>query len=181
MFTGVTHERRTMGEATEVSIQAPDPLSFEVFFIRERSRLFGTLRLVSGDRAEAEELGQEAFLRVWERWDKVTATSDPGGYLYQVAFNLARERRRRLRRAAKRLVTAAPFVDTFVGIDERTDVLEAIRSLTPRQRAALVLTDLVDMSSEQAAKALGVRPVTVRVLASQGRARLRDVLGGTYG
>ena len=180
MFTGVEHEQGA-AEASDVSIHGSNPLAFDVFFLRERDRLFGTLCLVGGDRAEAEELVQEAFLRVWERWDKVTAAGDPSGYLYQVAFNLVRERRRRMRHAAKRILSATPVIDAFAGIDERADLLEAIRSLTPRQRAALVLIDLVDMSSEQAARALGVRPVTARVLASQGRARLRDVLGGTYG
>jgi DNA-directed RNA polymerase specialized sigma24 family protein len=47
--------------------------------------------------------------------------------------------------------------------------------LTPRQRAALVLTEIFDFSSEQAAGILGIRPATVRVLASQGRAALRAI------
>ena len=45
--------------------------------------------------------------------------------------------------------------------------------LPPRQRAALVLTEIFGYSSEQAARIRGVRPTTVRVLASQGRAALR--------
>ena len=181
MFMGVAHDQTTTEGGVLPVGGGPADLRFDDFFLRERDRLFGTLCLVGGDRAEAEELVQEAFLRVWERWERVTAAGEPSGYLYRVAFNLLRERRRRLLRAAKRLVTSTPVDDAFDGIDERTDVIDAIRSLTPRQRAALVLTELVDLSSEQAGKMLGIRPVTVRVLASQGRARIRDALGGTYG
>jgi len=53
----------------------------------------------------------------------------------------------------------------------------ALESLTPRQRAALVLTELLEMTSEEAASVLGVRPVTVRVLSSQARASMRERIG----
>jgi DNA-directed RNA polymerase specialized sigma24 family protein len=59
--------------------------SFETFFDTERARLFGTLCLVTRDRGEAEELTQESFVRVWERWNKVQAHPDPSGYLYRTA------------------------------------------------------------------------------------------------
>jgi DNA-directed RNA polymerase specialized sigma24 family protein len=57
-------------------------------------------------------------------------------------------------------------------------VVRALGTLTPRERAALVLVDLLDMTSEDAAKALGVRASTVRVLAGRARAALRDRIGG---
>src|SRR5688572_23341004 len=77
---------------------------FEAFFESEQRRLFGTLCLVTGNRSEAEELMQEAFLRVWERWDSVSSLNDPPGYLYRTAFNLLRNRLRRAARAARRIV-----------------------------------------------------------------------------
>jgi RNA polymerase sigma-70 factor, ECF subfamily len=46
---------------------------------------------------KAEELKQEAFLRIWERWDRISIHADPVGYLYGTAFNLERDRGRRLR------------------------------------------------------------------------------------
>jgi RNA polymerase sigma-70 factor, ECF subfamily len=152
--------------------------SFEVFFDTERARLFGTLCLVTGDRGEAEELMQEAFVRVWERWDQVRAHPDPSGYLYRTAFNVYRDRSRRALHAVRRLIAPAPTDDAFARIDEREDLLVALRTLSPRQRAALVLTELLELSSTEAAKLLKVRPVTIRVLASQGRAALRHELEG---
>ncbi|HEY5859013.1 MAG TPA: sigma factor, partial [Actinomycetota bacterium] len=72
-----------------------DQVPFEDFFKAEQHRLFGALCLLTHDRIEAEEIGQEAFVRVWERWDRVGVMADPTGYLYRVAMNLFRSRYRR--------------------------------------------------------------------------------------
>jgi RNA polymerase sigma-70 factor, ECF subfamily len=154
---------------------------FEAFFEAERARLFGTLCLVTGDRGEAEDLMQEAFLKVWERWDRVSRVQDPTAYLYRTAFNLFRSRLRRAARAARRLLAADPVADPFPAVEDRQDLLGALRRLAPRQRAALVLMELMDLTSEDAARILHVRPVTVRVLASQGRASIKRDLEGSDG
>jgi hypothetical protein len=52
------------------SLEAVEAGGFEAFFRDERSRLFGSMLLVTGDSHEAEELVQEAFFKVWERWDR---------------------------------------------------------------------------------------------------------------
>src|SRR5207249_2647958 len=71
--------------------------NFEAFFEAEHLRMFRALWLLTRSRHEAEELMQDAFLKVWERWDRVSGLSDPEGYLYRTAMNLFRSR---LRRAA---------------------------------------------------------------------------------
>src|SRR6266568_6265165 len=146
--------------------------SFEDFFAAERDGLFGAMCLVVGNRAEAEELTQEAFLRVWERWERIGSLEDPTGYVYRTAMNLFRKRYRRAKVALRRLARIAPAEDVFERAEAREVVLRALATLTPRQRAAVVLTELLDLTSEEAARVLGVKPVTVRVLASQGRAAL---------
>jgi RNA polymerase sigma-70 factor, ECF subfamily len=80
--------------------------------------------------------------------------------------------------ALRRLVRAAPPSDPIEAVDDRDAVVRALGVLTPRQRSALVLTDLFDLTSEEAARALGVRASTVRVLAGRARAALRDEIGG---
>jgi RNA polymerase sigma-70 factor (ECF subfamily) len=147
---------------------------FEVFFRAEQRRLYGTLCLVTGNRAEAEELMQEAFLRLWERWDSVRGMTDPAGYLYRTAFNLFRNRLRRAIRATRRILSPEPQPDAFSAIDERQDLLSALRAIAPRQRAALVLVDLMDTTSEEAGRLLGVRASTARALASQARHAMRE-------
>jgi RNA polymerase sigma factor (sigma-70 family) len=136
---------------------------FEAFFEAERTRLFGTLCLVTGDRVDAEDVMQEAFLKVWERWDRVAGADDPTAYPYRTAFNVFRSRLRRTSRAARWLLAAERLADPFPAVEERHDLLVALRTLTPRQRAAVVLMDLMDLTLEDAAHILHVRPVTVRV------------------
>lgn len=153
---------------------------FEGFFARESTTLLRRLWLVTRDREEAEDVVQEAFIVVLERWDRIRSMDDPTGYLYRVAFNAWRRRARRVARARERLkLEAAPASDDeLAGAEARTVIGSALDALTPRQRAALVLVELVGMSSEEAASVLKVRAVTVRVLASQGRAAMRTRIGG---
>jgi RNA polymerase sigma-70 factor, ECF subfamily len=137
--------------------------------------------LITGDRWEAEEIVQEAFLRVWERWDRVGAMADPAGYLFQASFNLFRNRVRGALRSARRSKQPSAQLDAFALVEERSDLMAALRKLSARQRAALVLLDLLDLPSEEAGKLLGVRAVTVRSLASQGRRVLREAAGDPRG
>jgi RNA polymerase sigma factor (sigma-70 family) len=116
---------------------------------------------------------QDAFLKLWERWDRIHTIDDPVGYLFRVAMNGFRMRARRAKMAARRLVLLEPARDPYDDIELRDDVRRML-GLPHRQRAALVLTEIFGYSSEQAAQILGIRPTTVRVLASQGRAALRE-------
>jgi DNA-directed RNA polymerase specialized sigma24 family protein len=76
---------------------------FEELVHAEHVRLFRALALITRDPAEAEDVMQEAFLRVWERWGRAPSLADPPAYLYRTALNIYRSRRRRgftaLRRA----------------------------------------------------------------------------------
>lgn len=157
-------------------------LTFDDFFARESATLFRRLWLVTRERAEAEDIVQEAFIVILERWDRVRAMEDPAGYLYRVAFNVWRKRARRAARAVQRLAgrTHDPD-DPFASVEARTMIGSALAGLTPRQRAALVLTELLGMSSEEAGRILRIRPVTVRVLSSQARTSMRERIGGTDG
>ncbi len=146
---------------------------FEAFFQAEHARLLRALYLVTGNAHEAEELMQDAFLSVWERWDRVASLEDPTGYLYRTAMNAFRSRVRCAARTARRAVGLVPGADAFAQAEEKDAVARALATLTPRQRAALVLTEMLGYGSEDAAGILGVKSVTVRVLASQGRAALK--------
>ncbi len=153
--------------------------SFESFFEVHHAPLFGTLSLVTRNASEAEELMQEAFLKVWERWERIRVHPDPPGYLYRTAFNLFHSRWRRAMRAARQAFEISRSEDALARVEERDSLVRALRRVAPRQRAAIVLTDLLDLNSQEAGDVLGVKPSTVRVLASQGRAALRDLLEGT--
>ena len=117
--------------------------SFEAFFSAEHAGLFGALYLIAGNRQEAEELMQEAFLKVWERWDRVRAMQDPTGYLYRTAMNEFRMRRRQAVVAARRALGRIPGPNAFDAVDARDALDRALASISSRQRAAIVLTDLL--------------------------------------
>ena len=158
-----------------VDVAAHDRLrTFEELFARERESVYGAIWLVTRDRHEAEEIAQEAFLRVWERWERVSGMDDPAAYLYRTAFNVWHSRRRRALVAIRKAIHAGPPPDAMAEVDARDAVVRALARLTERQRAALVLTDLLDLTSEDAGKALGVRPSTVRVLSARARTALRE-------
>ena len=151
--------------------------SFEAFYDGESRLLFRRLWLVTGNRAEAEELMQDAFLRVWERWDRVGRMDDPVGYLYRTAMNLFRKRYRRAMLAIRRSVGMAPAADDFADADDRQTVRRVLATLPPRQRAALVLTEMLGLTAEEAGETLGVKASTVRSLSRQGRESFRRVMG----
>jgi RNA polymerase sigma-70 factor (ECF subfamily) len=149
------------------------PLDFSAFFNAEHRGVLKALFFVTGNRADAAELTQDAFLKVWERWDQLQGIADLRGYLFRVALNGSRMRARAARRATRRLVPIATSRDPFDEVNLREDVRQMLLDLSPRQRAALVLLDLYDYGSEEAGRIMGIRPSTVRALATQGRAVLR--------
>jgi len=146
---------------------------FDEFFEDEHERLFKALYFVTGNRHDAEELTQEAFLKLWERWGEIGRIKDPTGYLFRVALNSFRARRRRASLAIRKMLPVAEPPDAFEEAEMRADVRQLLIGLTPRQRAALLLVDLLGYSSEEAARILRVRPSTVRSLATQGRRALK--------
>src|SRR5262245_20993471 len=175
---GMDEPLRLVAEsAGEEALTVAEPLSFEVFFEAEARTLFHRLCAITGNAAEAEEIMQDAFLALWERWDRVGSIQDPTAYLYRTAMNAFRKRSRRAALAIRRTLALAPDPAPFSEIDEQQDVVAALAELSPRQRAALVLTDVLDYSSEEAGKALGVSAGTVRGLASRARENLRRQVG----
>jgi RNA polymerase sigma factor (sigma-70 family) len=176
--------RPTRGSDDRVGVTPPAVTaarSFDEFFAAESESLYRRMRLVTRDHHEAEEVVQDAFLAMYERWDRIGAIADPVAYLYRTAFNVWNKRSRRALRAIREVFAPGPQTDDFEAVDARTVVGEALGHLTSRQRAAIVLTELVGLPSEEAGEILGVRAVTARVLSSQARATLRERLGDPDG
>ena len=177
-YGGLAHPCRVRVEGDFVERPAPgdalvSPASFDEFFQDEHERLYRALFFVTGNRHDAEELMQDAFLKLWERWPAIDEVDDVTAYLYRIALNGFRMRVRRARTAARRVVVERSTSDPFADVELREDLRQMLLGLTVRQRAALVLTEILGYSSEQAGQIMGIRPTTVRVLASQGRAALR--------
>jgi RNA polymerase sigma-70 factor (ECF subfamily) len=158
-------------EVTAVTV-----LRFEEFFQVEHVRLARALYLLTGSTAEADELTQEAMVRVYERWDRVRQMDSPQGYLYRTALNLHRSRLRWVASRARQILQATPSPDPAEVVQSRDSLARALASLPAGQREAVVLVEWLGMDQEEAATALGVKQGSVRARLSRAKAELRRTL-----
>ncbi len=160
------------GAAVEIGGRVGEPETFEGFFDRSYEPVLRAMFLVAGGRLEAEEVTQEAFVRVYERWEAIRDRPNPAGYAYRVALNVHRSRSRRLRLAARRIVQPQPS-DPLDAVEARDELRIALANLPWGQRAALVLVEWLEMTDVEAADVLGITPGAVRVRLSRARKALR--------
>jgi len=131
------------------------------------------------DTAAAEDVAQEAFLRVWRTagaWQPGRARFDT--WLHTVVLNLCRDRLRRRREVTGETlpepVDPAPGAETTLLEAERArQVADAIAALPDRQREAILLVHYQDLSGAEAAAALGVSVEALESLLARGRRGLR--------
>lgn len=141
-----------------------------------RPQLVGALTLHTGERAVAEELAQEALVRLWQRWPRVRELDAPQAWAHRVAANLATSwwRRRTAERRAHRRMGAERGEEPSTGAAEVLALRQAVAGLPRRQREALVLRHYLQLPAEEAAQAMGCAAGTVRALCRQGLDRLRQ-------
>ena len=159
----------TMRHSGAVHARAAAPAGFYDFY---RMQFAPMVRLARGlvDTSErAEEIVQDAFLRVLERWDGLY---EPRGYVRTAVVNAARSelRKREVRRRLGRRL-ASDRIST-----EDDYLIDALDRLSSKRRTALVLRFYAQMSEAEIAEAMGVRPGTVKSLVSRGLADLRKVI-----
>ncbi|MBQ9450589.1 MAG: sigma-70 family RNA polymerase sigma factor [Bacteroidales bacterium] len=133
------------------------------------------------DAAEAEDAVQELFLRLWRGKDALDGIRSPKGYAIRVLRNLCLDRIRQSRKMlpAEDLPEAAQPARQDDAVDERerlAKVLDAIKSLPERQREVLTLRTLDGLSYEEIAEQTGINYLTLRVLLSQARNKLKRMI-----
>ena len=141
----------------------------------EHPRLVRALRLQTGDAARAEELAQEALVRLWQRWRRVRRLEHPAAWLHRVAINLAIDdhRRRGAERRALERSAPPPTSGTAATTSLGDDVRLALLRLPERQRAAVVLRYLLDLSVADVAAALDLSEGATRALTHRAVEALR--------
>lgn len=152
-------------------------VEFQGFFETEYQRMLHTMLLACGNRDEAEELVQEAMARAFERWDRVSRAQSPAAYVYQIAFNLLRKRRRRATFVRLTTDTGRVVDDPATRIAQRDEIRVALMRLPPTQRNAIILVDWLGLRSEEAAAILRTRPSSVRASLHRGRSQFRSHIG----
>jgi RNA polymerase sigma-70 factor (ECF subfamily) len=152
-------------------------------------RVHSALRRFGLDRAEADEVAQEVFVRAWRGLPRFEERAQLSTWLYRIAFNEAQ--RRLSRRGPRRHEPEIETQDAIAALPESPDlapeaqaldreferILErALDQLPPDWRAAVVLRDLEGLSTKEGAEVAGVRQAAFKSRLHRGRMRLRSVL-----
>ena len=118
---------------------------------------------------------------MFQHWDRVREMENPAGYLERTAMNVFRSQYRRATMAVRRTIGTAPEQDAFEAIEDRDVATRALAILSPRQRAAVVLTEGLGYSGDETARLLGIKPSTVWALTHQARGALVKARGEADG
>jgi len=182
--------------APEERVDADEDLQFLLMVRRgepdgasELFRRYGTpvLRYADrmlGNRAEAEEVAQEVFLKLITRVDQYDGRASVASWLFAIAANASRDRlRRSARRSAVSLEAVAevatddPLADEALAVRERRDLVrKALAALSPDQREALVLARYHGLPYAEVAKALAISEGAVKTRIFRAMEKLRDVV-----
>ena len=147
---------------------------YAAFYRAEYPRVVRTCYLIVHDRQRAEEAAQEAFIQLLTHWSKVSRYQQPGAWVRRVAIRIATRsaRREQLRPALEQATD--PLQASPVSRD--VDLLNAIKQLPTRQRAAVALFYFEDRPLPEVADILGCSHAAAKVHVFNARRRLADLL-----
>jgi RNA polymerase sigma-70 factor (sigma-E family) len=154
--------------------------SFDAFVNANLNGLLRTAFLITWDPKEAEDIVQESLLKVASQWSRVRSMRQPLAYARRVLINLALdEAKSRAQRSAELDEPAIEIgADSLelARLESRAELVAALRTLAPRQRAVIVSRYFLDLSEAETAQALNCSIGTVKSTSSKALARLRESL-----
>jgi len=150
-----------------------DEHEFDALYRRISPRIMGQAYAITGNRASAEDLVQEAFGRAWLRWSRVRRLENPEAWVRRVMLNQAISswRKRSRPELSEPVLRAGDEPDL-----DAVWVAKALRSLPPNQCRAVVLHDAAGLTVPEIARELHVPAGTVKSWISRGRAALSVLL-----
>jgi RNA polymerase sigma-70 factor (ECF subfamily) len=152
---------------------SPGDHAFEQVYRSSYSTLVGQLFLLTTNRAEAEDVVQEAFARLWGNWRELRGYDNHEAWVRRVAMNLAISRWRRHSRQAS---YQEPAVPASGQISSLADLTLALRGVSVKHRQALLLHYVIGLSVAEVALEMSAKPGTVKSWLSRGRAELERQL-----
>ena len=156
-----------------------DREEFTTFYAAAFPRLMGQLYAMTGNRAEAQDAVQEAFVRAWVHRGQIDTGPRAEAWVRVAAWRIAVSRWRRAQQGARLMLLAARPDRTAGPGPDRVAFVEALRRVPAEQRRALVLYHLADLTVEQIAAETEARPGTVKARLARGRAALAPYLRET--
>ena len=149
-------------------------MPFEEFYREQRAPIGRALALTLRDTQLASEAVDEAMARAYQRWARVQALDNPGGWVYRVGLNWSRSILRRALRPAPVWITTGNVVTDHGALDPAID--QALSQLSIEHRAVVVCRLLIGYSEAQTAAALGLRVGTVKSRLARATTRLQSLL-----
>jgi RNA polymerase sigma-70 factor (ECF subfamily) len=164
-------ERSTTAAPHEANVSE----DFVAFYDREIRNVVGLTYVLSGSRAGAEDLAQEAFLAAYRHWDRISLYEDPGAWVRRVAVNRAISTGRRRVAEAKALVRlgGARIALPELSVDNE-DLWSAVRRLPPRQAQVIALRYWDQRTAHEIAEILELSEATVKSHLQRARQTLAD-------
>lgn len=152
----------------------------EDVFDESYTRLVSALTVLAGDRSAAEDAVQEAFVRLLEKWSRVSSYEDPAGWVRRVALNRIRDQRRSLGRLPEMLLRLGEREPERESWSEEDRLWwQKLASLPHKQRTAVALHYLADLTVAEVAYAMRVSEGAVSQHLHRGRETLRELLKDT--
>jgi RNA polymerase sigma-70 factor (ECF subfamily) len=153
-----------------------DSETFDAFYAGSVRRLVSQLYAMTGNRAEAEDVVQEACARAWQRWDRVSRYGNPEAWVRTVAYRISVSSWRKTvnRGIAHRRDGGwdpAPEISP-----DYVAIVAALRKISESQRRAIVLHHLVGLSVTEIARETGASPSAVKARLARGRQALSGYL-----
>ncbi len=178
---GVAGETDAPLEGLIAAARAGDRDAMEALLEAIERRVFGFAYRLTGNRAAAEDVSQEVFLKICRPLDQYRGGSSFLAWVYRITVRQAHDWRRSAGPATAELPEglAGPVLDA-AREEQLRRVEEAMRLLSEKERQALVLTEIEGFTSVETARVLGSLAITVRVRAAQARKKLRRALSQYY-
>lgn len=158
-----------------MTVRADSERDFHEFVTARSGELLRLAQVLTTERHAAEDLLQTTLLKAWRSWPRVRSTENPVAYVRKVMVNTATQGWRRRWRAE--IPTAdlpdRPSQDAVDPVGERDALVQAVRALPPRQRAAIALRYFADLDDLAIADSLGCSVSTARSQISRALATLR--------
>lgn len=153
-----------------------DAEGFDECYRATSRRLLSYTYALTGDWAQSQDLVQEAYMRAWRQWGRISEYEDVEAWLRLVVSRLATDAWRRLGRWRRAMRLLGTSDDAQPPSEAAVLVARALRDLPPSQRQAMALHYLFDLPVAQIAADAGVPVNTVKSWLSRGRSTLATVL-----